>query len=525
MKLPLIIAFVFVTSFNVVTNAQNIFKKVLFNTSANLESKIVVQTQDAGFAIAGKYHGVAHIIKLDSLGNYGWSKSFEVNGRQNEFSCVTVSGINDILVAGNIYNAAGSYYDMLCVKLNQQGDTLWTRTFPLGPNGSSYSIFSTNDQGCIVSAYSKLLDNTSGDMEVFKLDVNGNLQWSKTYHSGDWSNDGYAVKQSSDGYFYISGFTENHPSTQNPPPPPNFESNAFLMKLSPSGDIIRANRYFLQYPYAQLFATDFAFTNQGITILALAFNEYAGTFLIKVDTLGNVIKNKKYLTSSPYSSPTSTLFLKTDGKYLIAVPENIVMADTALQLTSSFQMFAFGRVTSAIETKYKNLAFLSNGPAMGVKSPPTLNPQIGIAQTDSSGWYSNACYSQSSISSYEDTLTNFLTLFTVSNGHAAETLHPIVQSTSVSLVDGCVAISGGVEENQKENLQVYPNPGSGEFYVKLTTGDALNGVEIFDMFGKRIYENQGAITSINMSAYAHGVYVLKARVGDKLYTRKLILNP
>jgi hypothetical protein len=75
-------------------------------------------------------------------------------------------------------------------------------------------------------------------------------------------------------------------------------------------------------------------------------------------------------------------------------------------------------------------------------------------------------------------------------------------------------------------VSVYPNPAKGRFTVG--TNSTINAIEIYSLSGKRVYSdynfNKQSTKDIDLSAYAKGVYFLKAISGTKVYTRKVIVH-
>ncbi|MEI8204535.1 MAG: T9SS type A sorting domain-containing protein [Bacteroidota bacterium] len=509
-------------------NAQNYFTKVIFSMSDWVQAKATIQTFDQSFYIAGTSNNGASIVKLDSVGTFKWSKTFTSSNHQNEFTTLVETADSCIILAGNIYNQTGGYFDLLCVKINSTGDTLWTKTYKLGFDGNALSIDKTNDNGVIITAYIANNDYSNYKMAVFKLDNNGNLQWSKNYTSGDWYNMGYSVKQAPDSGYYVLGYSESHPTTQNPPPPPDFKDNAFLLKLSPAGDFSWATCYALAYPDLHLRGMDFTLSS---TELMLLFRGGANdnAYVLKVDTGGNMIWNKKINTSlyaylNGFTQPYK--FLKTnDDYYSFSSQYALVKMDSSGIIICSKDMGWFGYDVQSIPTIDNGFFMISNGPLIGAKIPPTFNQQIGTAKTDSAGWNNSICNYPSSHSSIEDTMMVFSTNFNTTAGNTADTIIPLVSSLNLLTIDGCVAFSGAVHENNNDaSITIYPNPTAGSFNLITNQIKSIESIEIYDVYGKLIYQTQKSVNIIDISSQPNGVYFLRLTADNKQYTQKLVLS-
>jgi hypothetical protein len=82
----------------------------------------------------------------------------------------------------------------------------------------------------------------------------------------------------------------------------------------------------------------------------------------------------------------------------------------------------------------------------------------------------------------------------------------------------------GVEEMEKENITVYPNPATNVVNVKLA-GDKEAKVQMFNLVGQQVYNGTATSTaSINVSNMKAGVYMLKISQNGKVYTSKVVVK-
>ncbi len=73
------------------------------------------------------------------------------------------------------------------------------------------------------------------------------------------------------------------------------------------------------------------------------------------------------------------------------------------------------------------------------------------------------------------------------------------------------------------NIAIYPNP-TGDFFIISDPKQTVSRVEIFDVFGKMIYEknvNQNLL-QINMSSYSQGIYLIRIVSNKSEYKHKII---
>lgn len=156
------------------------------------------------------------VVRLDSLGKILWQRN--LGGSQDEVAkdVVELPG-GDLLVLGSTSSVDGDVTgnhgaeDVWLVRLDANGQIIWTRTFGGSLSESAERLLSTGD-GFLVAGYSQSADGdvpfNRGDFDywVFKIDASGNLLWSNTYGGtlADWA---YSITAADGGRFFVAGST------------------------------------------------------------------------------------------------------------------------------------------------------------------------------------------------------------------------------------------------------------------------------------------------------------------------------
>lgn len=173
----------------------------------------ILQTTDGGFLLAGSTISFGAggddfwIIRTDENGDSIWSRIFGGGGDPHEF-CVDAIQTSDggFVLAG--YGAAlgAGGYDFWLLKVNDQGDSLWLRTY--GERFDEYctSMIETEDGGFVLAGYSNSFSNGDYDIWMVRTDDQGNILWSKTFGS-DLEDYCYEIIQATDGGFTLAGST------------------------------------------------------------------------------------------------------------------------------------------------------------------------------------------------------------------------------------------------------------------------------------------------------------------------------
>ncbi len=151
-------------------------------------------------------------------GDLVWQKSLGGSGDEKAF-CIEQTAGGGFIVAGLSYSNDGDVTgnhglsDCWIVKLNSVGNIAWEKSFGGSGDERAYSVQATADGKFIMGGWS---DSNDGDVTghhgslnladywLVKLDVNGNLIWQKSL--GGSSRDlEYGLQQISDGSFLVAG--------------------------------------------------------------------------------------------------------------------------------------------------------------------------------------------------------------------------------------------------------------------------------------------------------------------------------
>ena len=102
---------------------------------------------------------------------------------------------------------AGAFDDIYLIRTKQNGDTIWTKTYGGSGMERSYAVQQTSDGGFIITGFTDSFGAGNDDIYLIRTDANGTTTWSKTY-GGSGLDIGYAVRQTSDGGFIVAGVTD-----------------------------------------------------------------------------------------------------------------------------------------------------------------------------------------------------------------------------------------------------------------------------------------------------------------------------
>jgi PKD repeat protein len=285
------------------------------------------QASDGGSIVAGAtsysndFDAISDfwIIKLDSTGNVAWDKTY---GRSDGDYWASVQEVftqegstDGWIVVGK---TAG---DMWVLRLDPDGDVVWQKFYG-GQSGSEqpYAIHQTynleeNPDGFIVAGSTSSFGEGNYDMWVVKLDNNGEVVWEKTY-GGDGGDYIHSMQKTFDGLGNPDGYIAAGASW-------SFGGNdMWVVKLDTDGDIIWQKKYgrsrvseanSVQQTFDEL-------GNPDGYVVAGGTRSYSGdesrvAWVLKLDLYGNVIWEKTYdgKDTDTFESVKQT----TDGGYVV----------------------------------------------------------------------------------------------------------------------------------------------------------------------------------------------------------------
>lgn len=269
------------------------FKKYDINTGHGFPE--LKETSDGGFMILGWYN----FLKLDSLGNLEWSKTFPC-GEQINCELYSVSETNDgnYLVGGyqsndrNTYISTGVATKAYLILINNNGTILWEKTFgntwaqtirDIIHNGdNTFTIFGDIEAtGYVYVPYQS--NNSSNNFWVLKIDIDGNIIWENNYGDGKMDFPKKIIKTSGNNFVFIG----NSWGAYN-------ISESVIYKIDDTGNIIW-NTYF-QYGHEDVVRS--VVENQNgdlITIGQITDGSFGEMGLYKFNSSGNLIWEKQYI--------------------------------------------------------------------------------------------------------------------------------------------------------------------------------------------------------------------------------------
>jgi len=193
----------------------------------------IEETPDSGFVLVGKtgqymmdYN--AYLVRLDSNGDTLWTRVYGGPDHQEGFD-VELTNDGGYVITGQTGTCPD--YDVYLIKVNAAGDSLWGHTYGYSLIDIGYSVKKTVDGGYIIAGCTEY--TTSGTLEAYfiKTDSAGDTIWTRKY-GGPLVNEAYSIYETISGDYISTGYYGNAR-----------ETDVYILKLDINGDTLWTRRY------------------------------------------------------------------------------------------------------------------------------------------------------------------------------------------------------------------------------------------------------------------------------------------
>ena len=158
----------------------------------------------------------------DKVGDFGaieWAKTYGGSQDDHAYSVIqTMDGNFAVFgytnsIDGNISDKTLQENDYWLIKINPDGDLLWSKTYGGSGDDKGQKIIQTSDGGFAIAGYSMSSDGDGSNNEGFhdnwilRLDNQGAILWEKSYGFAGHDH-AYTVIETNDGGLFMSGFLD-----------------------------------------------------------------------------------------------------------------------------------------------------------------------------------------------------------------------------------------------------------------------------------------------------------------------------
>jgi hypothetical protein len=264
-------------------------------------ARSIIQTSDGGYIAAGswshteyptRYDQDACMIKINAAGAVEWQRLW--GGSKDEAATSIIQASDGSYVVTGTSEDRDNHYkkDCFVFRLDMQGNVQWQQTYDeAGKDNTANSIRQTREGGYVVAG------SSGNDWCVRKLDMQGNPEWEHIYGDGLDSEDGdtaSSIEQTSDGGYVVAGAVQIHYGS----------ARAYAVKLDQAGMVQWENMY--GNPPA------------GISLPMLYNSESKATSIFQLPDGGYILGGNFFSVYLPYirfmDNDNDTFLLKIDAE-------------------------------------------------------------------------------------------------------------------------------------------------------------------------------------------------------------------
>ena len=254
-----------------------------------------------------------YLVKLDMDGNEIWTKTF--GGNENDIcrKIITTSS-NELIMCGETFSSGEGEDDLMLIKVDENGNQLGQKVYGYLESDMAFDIIQTVDGGFLITGASGHFSDKR-DLWLIKMDQAWNITWDKNYGVNDDNDWGFKVLEYASNY-YVYGKSDKHGQ--------DFYTAA-IAKMDLDGNLIYLNKYGEDDLYE--FGRDFVVHDSLITLAGIKKTyEYSNDlFILTISLDGDLqeenIRSNIQLTNEGNDWVNAILFTQ-DQNYLIAGQTN-----------------------------------------------------------------------------------------------------------------------------------------------------------------------------------------------------------
>lgn len=522
---------------------------------------------NGGFIMVGYesyVNGKLLVLNLDSSGNIIWSKGFNYNYSYIEGNNIVQTLDSNYVITGTCEVSSGNR-DIFLLKLDSNGDSLWTKTYGDSGFDVEYDMKKTNEDGFIVAGTSQLGYHGEYKLNIIKINGYGNIIWSRTYNEGF---EAFSIDLTSDNGYVVLGY----------------KYGTLMMKVDSAGNV-KWTKMLIGF--------------QGSCVIETTDNGFFATggnfYQVKTDSTGNIMweqnpgekhpggYSKNCIQTIDYGLATighyydndyqkeTILFIKTDINGCICPtiknisgPKNVTVnqpSEFKVQLNYGTDTLQYnwnlnnGQIVSGQNSSLISVIWSQTGTdtlrvsisndcgsdslLFPVNILDCVTPLTDSIYGNLISHFSTENYFVNKIEGSEPIVYNWISdIAHIIEGNGTDSItvewmHEgtgYIQMTAEnmcgqdSLVKYVTVILTSINEMDNAQILIYPNPTlDGKFNFETTK--AYEKLSILSLNGQLLYEKGyfGNSGQVNLSALPKGIYILKLFLSNMSIARKLII--
>jgi hypothetical protein len=261
------------------SGGDTLWTRMLGDTVSSESAQAIFPLEDGGFLIAGDIDPLSngmtdiYLLRLNGDGDTLWTRPLPSESAASATSLIRLTDGN-FLISGSISGQSADFY---FVKVTPTGDTLWTRQYGGAGYDLVYDAIPTADGGAV---YAGLTDSygQGGDMYMARLSSAGDSVWAHNY-GGPEEDHAHSLAATSDGGYLVFGHTDSYGA---------LNGDAYLIKTDETGNVQWTYTY--GSPDYEAFESARQLADGGVILCGNRSGaSYADMFLLRLDNIESTV--------------------------------------------------------------------------------------------------------------------------------------------------------------------------------------------------------------------------------------------
>lgn len=307
-----------------------------------------------------------------------WTRAFGGPEYERCNALVTTPSGGYLLVGEAIYYT-GIQPDFLAIYVDSSGNEIWNRRYGGTADDRAQDVVRTSDNCFAIAGYGGILGPTGRQMLLLKINANGDTLWTR-YYGNIATEQANAIIETNDGGYLLAGWKSALGG----------EEQAFIVKTNSTGQMVWAREYgglgaeFIE-DVVETNEGDFVFLGR-----SNSFGGAYRAYVVKIDSSGNEIWTSDFGTVEQGALCYSILE-NLNSNYVVAgfIPAQSMLPSGALLMEISYSgdsLWAYMYGNQSVNVELKDIALTSTGGYIFTGSY-WANPghQVIVGNTDENG--------------------------------------------------------------------------------------------------------------------------------------------